>query len=47
MTEVRPTEISSMRIHPTLHISHGYDHPRPEIIMSSADEKIITSINTC
>ena len=26
----RQTEHSSMRIHPTLHKSHGYDHPRPE-----------------
>jgi len=34
----KQTEHSSIRIHPTLHRSHGYDHPRPAIIIKDAGE---------
>lgn len=35
-----------MRIHPTLHKSHGYDHPSPAIIILDAGENILTGTIT-
>lgn len=38
----KQTVHSSIRIHPTLHRSHGYDHPRPAIIIKDASENTLT-----